>query len=261
MLKKEFRKWWYTRFGEFRFELGELPRLGLSFNLGGYNDDDEIQFCIALFYQFYFTYSAKWVRQFSNKEEDHREIELMLWWGEMGTHLNVSLWGNDGGFGNGKKFRRWVIDLDRIIFGRPVHSEEVLATGTTNISMPEGHYEANYTISKRAWRYPRWFTQHRETISFDIPSGIPIEGKGENSWDCGMDARMGSSVEWKGDLHDASQEIALDILKTRQRRGGLAHYKRDILEREGYVWNENNFISRPRTNHRDRGETQAAKVI
>jgi hypothetical protein len=50
------------------------------------------------------------------------------------------------------------------------------------------------------WTFPRWFVaKQSDSITISIEGkGIPIPGKGENSWDCGDDAIRGvtSSTDW-----------------------------------------------------------------
>lgn len=120
-------------------------------------------------------------------------------------------------------------------FGRFKHNLEILKEGQTTIAMPEGAYAANYKIEKRTWNRPRWpFKKEHTSIDFDIPAGIPHEGKGENSWDCGMDATFGIGTEWDSNLNAATERIAMSCLKTRQRYGSLnsPEYLKWKLDRE-----------------------------
>ncbi len=113
------------------------------------------------------------------------------------------------------------IQFDDLILGKAKHNLEVIKEGDTMIDMPEGKYETHYKIQRRTWSRPRWFPKMKEEVSFDIPIGIPHEGKGENSWDCEMDATFGCGTYWDGKLHEATKRIAMNCLKDRQRYGSL----------------------------------------
>lgn len=90
------------------------------------------------------------------------------------------------------------------------------------IDMPEGEYQATIREvaithkrprSPRAQRFQRW--------DIDIPQGLPVPGKGENSWDCGEDAIYGSSFPQDGlNVAEAIAYIQADALRTRARYGG-----------------------------------------
>jgi hypothetical protein len=69
-------------------------------------------------------------------------------------------------------------------------------------------------------------------IEFKMVEGIPIPGKGENSWDCGDDAVMGTTKEHRGSLRDAMNEVAMDAMKTRIRHGGSMNWlpKKDEVD-------------------------------
>jgi hypothetical protein len=79
------------------------------------------------------------------------------------------------------------------IFGRIKHSEEVLDSKPVKIPMPEGEYDGNAKLTRSTWKRPRlpFPSLVREGAHLDIPHGIPFEGKGENSWDCGEDGVFG----------------------------------------------------------------------
>lgn len=107
--------------------------------------------------------------------------------------------------------------------GKAKHNLEILQEGEAKIDMPEGSYDATYKVEHRTWKRPLWpFKTQRTAIYFDIPVGIPHEGKGENSWDMGMDATFGTGTEWEGNVYAATKIIALDALKDRQRHGSLS---------------------------------------
>lgn len=86
------------------------------------------------------------------------------------------------------------------------------------VPMPEGSYAGTITREDRVWKRPRWPLSRRRTDYWlEIPGGgIPFEGKGENSWDCGTDGLCG--------IGGSTPEVAVSnavasVLKKRARYG------------------------------------------
>lgn len=111
-------------------------------------------------------------------------------------------------------------------------------TGTTVVPTPEGSYPATWaeTISTTSYvRFPgtlvdriRGPRTHRY-ISLNIEHGIPVEGKGENSWDCGMDGVFGTSGST---VAEAVGNCVRAVLRYRQRYGGPHNLPRPMTLRE-----------------------------
>jgi len=84
------------------------------------------------------------------------------------------------------------------LLGRMKHKHEVLSEyKEVLVPMPEGCYKTEMREERRTWTRPRWpwrpFTREQQYIEIKIDGGIPFEGKGENSWDCGEDGLWGCS--------------------------------------------------------------------
>ena len=123
------------------------------------------------------------------------------------------------------------------IFGRAKYSEKVLEEGNIEVDMPEGVYKGTFKRFVSYWKRPRWpFVQSLHRMSFDIPAGIPHEGKGENSWDMGMDATFGTTfpIEEGAGVFKAVKDFAIRCLIERQKYGSLhsPDYAKWKLERE-----------------------------
>lgn len=93
----------------------------------------------------------------------------------------------------------------------------------TSVPMPEGSYPAKLRREERSWTRPRWpwwpFRIVQKYIEVELPGGIPFEGKGENSWDCGEDGLWGcSSSSWS--YEKAIGHVVESVLKNRKRYGG-----------------------------------------
>lgn len=85
------------------------------------------------------------------------------------------------------------------------------------VPMPEGSYAATAQPKTYIWRR-RWYWPllRRDSVSLDIPGGIPFAGKGENGWDCGDDGLWGTS----GDTTEKAIANAVEsVLKSRRKYG------------------------------------------
>lgn len=116
------------------------------------------------------------------------------------------------------------------LFGRetyepgPVEVEELL-----DVVMPEGRYPA--TVRLRRVTRSNWFRlTNKWRAEIDVPGGIPVPGKGENSWDCDDDAVHGSSGP-EADEAPTTREVAVDLamscLQKRARYAALDWAPRD----------------------------------
>lgn len=108
------------------------------------------------------------------------------------------------------------------ILGKQKHSKEVIeGPVAVEIPMPEGGYPATVAIELCRWKRPRWPWPSVELkrADVDIPGGIGVPGKGENSWDCGDDAIYRSSFP-ANSVEAAIGSVVGDVLRTRKRYGG-----------------------------------------
>lgn len=213
------------------WELGSFSFcLALSFGRGDSEQETKVSFCIPGLSLFFGVegwpkwFWSRWERRSDpNEIYEDREISIRifdnaLWW----TFWKSSMtWkSSDSKWKNGN----WH-PLDTF-FGKKVHSKEVLSEHDVLIPMPEGPYPATVVLERRTWRRPRWpwwpALVVLEGADISIPVGIPFEGKGENSWDCGEDGL------W--DLGSGSKTVAGAIADTV--RAVLEHrsrYDRDIM--------------------------------
>lgn len=98
----------------------------------------------------------------------------------------------------------------------------------------EGNYNVEVIKFQRIDRWPRWPTS--KTISWEVKAGyykdgvfvekpIPVEGKGENSWDCDEDATWSMSfpgTPYRKDIqtsYDAALYFWHSMMKSRERYG------------------------------------------
>lgn len=85
------------------------------------------------------------------------------------------------------------------------------------VPMPEGSYRAIAQHETRIWRrHWYWPERRRDSVTLDIPDGIPHAGKGENSWDCGGDGLFGCGGDT---VEDAIANAVRSVLRSRRRYG------------------------------------------
>lgn len=206
----------------------KLKWFGFSFEIGDYEGDEITLGLYLVFFTLWIKYSHRRVyklcrfigklhkARFTRSYNSHIYITN-------GFNLSITVFGDHV---DEDALYHSYIDIPRIFTGRSKCNTEVLETGDTEVIMPEGIYPATYTIERRTWTYPRWFSKQRDSIEIKVltPGGIPHEGKGESSYDCGMDGTISSSVAYNGSIREATEDMALSVLKRRQKYSRLDKY-------------------------------------
>lgn len=168
-----------------------------------------------------------------------REIGASLVWFDEDAvwdiPLSVGVWRDSMG-GSSDQNRTWPWRGDgwhfywhplRWIPGDTRHEkdESAVRTATVVVRLPEGDYPATYTAERVRWQRPRWFRAPWVwRCSIEVEGGVPVPGKGENSWDCGDDATHSIAfavTEEPMEPYEAAQRFAMDVLRSRQRHGSL----------------------------------------
>lgn len=130
------------------------------------------------------------------------------------------------------------------LFGRTEHVSEEIDTAAPRLQLPEGFYEATATLERATWRHVRWpgtwldrwrGVQTLTSWKLDVPSGIPVEGKGENSYDCGMDGKYGISGNFPT-VADACDAMVAAVLRDRGRYGGPHNLPHPMTPGEAEAW-------------------------
>lgn len=125
----------------------------------------------------------------------------------------------------------WSVFLKDAVLGRETYTTTALTTFKETVRMPEGAYDANVKVSKVT--RTRRFTGTKRSLRFsvEVEEGVPMAGKGENSYDCGEDATYSISFPEIADdvLNNANlvtlaasyaEQFAKAVCETRQRRQG-----------------------------------------
>ena len=139
------------------------------------------------------------------------------------------LWGhwNDNEWGDWSRgqpwWQSWHFDPADFFLGQQWYSKETVATADVAIPLPEGAYPAVATTERCTWKRPRWpFPTVRTSVTIDCTRGIPIPGKGENSWDCDDDALFG----WGSTtVAEAIGHGVAIVLRDRERYGGSRDWR------------------------------------
>jgi hypothetical protein len=107
-----------------------------------------------------------------------------------------------------------------MILGKTKYSNRVFDSANIEIPMPEKCYRATVQFEEATWKRPRWFSKRIVRAQVDIPGGIPVPGKGENSWDIDEDAIysicFSATKTW-----EVVGKVVESVMNSRIRHGGL----------------------------------------
>lgn len=134
-------------------------------------------------------------------------------------------------------YRHMKLDARMLLGGTRTERIE-MDSGTCRVPLPEGVYDGTYTTERMVWshvRYPGkirdWFGKRSHiSTTIEVPGGIPVEGKGENSWDCGMDGIFSSSGP--GRVEQAIGSLVASVQRCRNRYGGPHNLERPMTVQE-----------------------------
>lgn len=131
-----------------------------------------------------------------------------------------------GGWSSSKSWlgnREFSIHPVDLIFGRQKYSSVSIEKRNDLAAFPEKTYDVTVEITRDTWRRPRWPWWPMKRWMYrghvECKEGVPFPGKGENSWDCGMDASFGLTCP--ATTHaDALGRFITNVLESREKYGG-----------------------------------------
>jgi hypothetical protein len=228
------RAWFHTK-GHHRdllsVEWSTFKRSHLHLSLDVFTGDNERAVMLAFgtyFLNLYLTFENVIPRRWAKNHNWSHDTGLS--WMEGSLRLELYHSGNDCYYCDGyaehpKRWTGWsrYIDFRDLFMGRNDYQSEVIETHAAVVTMPEASYPATVTINKATWTRRRWpfrlFPCVRVDSHIEVPGGVPVPGKGENSYDCDDDAIIstGSSVPT---VAAAVAQITKSALETRERYGG-----------------------------------------
>ena len=225
------RKYWHiANRSSIRLETGKLNWFSVGLTLGGGDSNAEIQFHIGLFYWVWFTLDyfpmrkvfKPFLKQRNGWENGGKELEFEIHSDHIGWKL-FSFEINDNSW-RSKNFYFW-----NFLLGRKNCTQELLEERDVLIPMPEKSYKATAKLVLYTWKRPRWFAESFKRVEIKVPSGIPHQGKGENSWDCGEDATFGMTTGRCNSITEGVGKLVGSVLTTRVKYGGWKDYKWKVL--------------------------------
>lgn len=121
------------------------------------------------------------------------------------------------------------LNIPDLILGRSKYSGTTGESRRILVPMAEANYPGTATVKHCVWKRPRWFAKKRTYTEVAMDECIPFPGKGENSWDCGMDGLCGYSVS------GTSVEMAIahgvqSALESRRKYGGSVEWRPPVAE-------------------------------
>lgn len=152
--------------------------------------------------------------------------EYMAWPRSTGVRIFdkaiwFEIWNWDAGWSS--KQPKWMsFSFNPIDFflGRQKYERRIISTHDALVPMPEARYQATVTIEECTWKRPRWpFKLRRLSSTIEVEKGVPVPGKGENSWDCDEDAIF-STGSSEPTVAGAVSAMVKAALSTRERHGG-----------------------------------------
>lgn len=127
----------------------------------------------------------------------------------------------DGWSSDRPKWRDGYFNPVDALLGRKNCSTRTIEQRDVLVPMPEKSYQATAQLVEYTWKRPRSpFTKQFTRVQIDIPGGIPYEGKGENSWDCGTDATFGMTTGPCKSIAEGVGQLVGSCLHSRVRYGG-----------------------------------------
>lgn len=148
-----------------------------------------------------------------------KSIMVQVW------HSGADCYTCDGYRGSPKRWLGWleVISPADVLMGRRDYQEETISTHDAALQMPEGAYPVKISMQKWIWTRRRWPFKLWPLIKLgthiEAPNGVPVPGKGENSWDCGEDAIF-STGSSSTTVAGALASLYKSVMDTRERYGG-----------------------------------------
>lgn len=223
------------------FWLSYTPGWGITLGRNGSESDVGLDVHLGRFLNAYLRLASPWTR-WANIN-DH---EKYLWY--EARHYGFRIRPYDGcwwrielgetEFTTSSEHKRSWSFRPESLLGKTNTETIILSTGMTEIPMKEGAYPAAWTQEVTIWTYTRLLGKIRDrllkprtntSVTLDIPGGIPVEGKGENSWDCGMNGLFGITGKT---VEEAVGNCVVAVTRDRNRYGGPHNLPRAMTAAE-----------------------------
>ena len=154
-----------------------------------------------------------------------------------------SLWWKYGAdpMGWSSKTPRWrdgYWSISELVLGsRSSEVEEVIEEREVIAPMPEGCYPVKARLEIRVLR-GRFHTRRWRSVNLDVldtKGGIPHDGKGENSWDCGADGTYGLYTHECNSIEEGVGQLVATCLRNRARYGNSIAKQGGLMAGEAWA--------------------------
>jgi hypothetical protein len=131
------------------------------------------------------------------------------------------IWNQDAGWDSRQpKWMSFNFNVVDFLFGRTKYASKEIQSTEAEIVLNDGRHPLKVTLTEDSWKRPRLpKAKIVRRAKIESVKGVPVPGKGENSWDCDDDAIFGSTFPSES-LEDALSKFRESVLKTRERYGG-----------------------------------------
>jgi hypothetical protein len=189
------------------FSVGDEPNIGLFF----------ANYLFGAWIGIHGKTSSK-IKQILCKGHDKKELSI----GRNEEFIHWKIWMDPHSWSSkNPRWRDGSFDLAKFFFGKLEYSTKDISEHDLTAPMPEGNYPVHVKMFESFWRRSRWFGKSlmRAEITVKSKGGIPMPGKGENSWDCGMDGTYAMTLTANNPA-EAVGKLITDVLQDRYKRGG-----------------------------------------
>lgn len=218
-----------------QWKIGYTGGSGIAFEVGGHDECYQFRVYCPLFY-FYFAVDDVWLPKSRFKETKYRDETILISKEarEIGISiydgvLRLALWGKTDSWSSDDP--RWQVtrwDFKDALLGKPKFESRLLDTYSVLIPLPEKSYHAKLEMREDTWRR-RWTKSKITRAYIEIPGGIPIPGKGENSWDISDDAICGNCLPSDTPIQ-AIMDTAKSIMIRRERYGNNPEWNKIVQQ-------------------------------
>ncbi len=135
--------------------------------------------------------------------------------------LSWTLWADPSGWSPTKpRWRDGWFDLPDFLLGKATHTKTDQEPIPATLTFAEGDYPVTVVFFHQRWKRPRWpWPKLRDGAEVNSETGIPVPGKGENSWDCDDDAFLSIGASAKT-VEEALAQVKAKVEKRREQYGG-----------------------------------------
>lgn len=168
-------------------------KFSAGIGLADYEHAVSVHLSLILF-SFYLTLEywplEKWLKRVTKRKDDKYGNGRTIGFTWIEGTLMVDLWNDPMEWRSADpKWWHFSINPADTLLGRPEYSERTLKEGVRQLAMPEKVYDVKIKINESAWKRPRWpWPRKIVRTHSEVEGGIPVPGKGTESYNCGEDA-------------------------------------------------------------------------